>query len=121
VTRSGTAWRYGRLARRAFAVALLVAGWTAVLTFADAAAHATGTHDDRTGPTPVRQLRGVLDHTLRDLARMAEGVPRTLHHVIGTVASPTVASSHVRHRAGDTPRALGHPGHARHFPGCSPD
>jgi hypothetical protein len=95
-----------------------------VLTSTGAAAHAAGTYDDRTGPTPVRRLIGALDHTLHDLARMAEGVPRTLHHVIGTVASPTAApasSSHVRHRAGDTPRALDHPRRARHFPACSPD
>lgn len=116
MTRSGTERRHGRLARRALAFALLAAGWTALLAFAGAAAHAADTCDDGTGRTPVRQLVGALEHTLRDLARTAEGVPRTLHHVIGTVAAPTAApasATHVRHRIGDTPRALGRPGHAR--------
>jgi hypothetical protein len=115
VTRSGTERRHGRLARRALALALLAAGWTAALAFTTA--HAADAYGDSTGPTPVRPLVSVLDHTLRDLARTAEGVPRILHHVIGTVASPTAApasSPHVRHRTGDTPRALGRPGHARH-------
>jgi hypothetical protein len=117
VARSGTERRYGRFARRALALALLTAGWTAVLAFAGAIAYAADTNGDSTGSAPVRRLVGVLDHTLRDLARTAESVPRTLHHVIGTVASPTTApalSPHVRHRAGDTPRALGRPGHTRH-------
>lgn len=116
VARSGTEQRCGRLARRVLVLALLTAGWTAALAFVGALAHATGTYGDGTGPAPVRQPAGVLDHTLSDLARTAEGVPRTLHHVIGSVASPTTApdsSSHVRHRVGDTPRALGRPGQAR--------